>query len=85
MPNTPKREDFKSPIYPAIFLRAATTLIGAKEAITLPRSSETLDYEAELAVVIGKRGRYIEPNDALSYVAGYSSSTTPRYANIRGY
>jgi acylpyruvate hydrolase len=67
-----KEGGFQVSDYPAVFLRAATSLIGARQAIILPRSSETLDYEAELAVVIGKRGRHIQVEDALGYVAGYS-------------
>jgi acylpyruvate hydrolase len=67
-----KEGGFQVGDYPAIFLRAATSLIGAQQAIILPRCSETLDYEAELAVVIGKGGRYIQPHDALTCVAGYS-------------
>src|SRR5690606_14963735 len=41
-------------------------------AIQRPRSSDSLDYEGELAVVIGKGGRFISKNDALQHVAGYS-------------
>jgi acylpyruvate hydrolase len=67
-----KEGGFQVSDYPAVFLRAATSLVGAQQAIILPRSSETLDYEAELAVVIGKRGRHIRVEDALGYVAGYS-------------
>jgi acylpyruvate hydrolase len=67
-----KEGGFQVPDYPAIFLRASTSLIGAKEPIILPLCSETLDYEAELAVVIGRRGRYIQEEEALGYVAGYS-------------
>ena len=67
-----KEGGFQVSDYPAVFLRASTSLVGARQAIILPRSSETLDYEAELAVVIGKRGRHIQLEDALGYVAGYS-------------
>jgi 2-keto-4-pentenoate hydratase/2-oxohepta-3-ene-1,7-dioic acid hydratase in catechol pathway len=60
------------PAYPAIFMRAATSLVAHGAPILRPRQSEQLDYEAELAVVIGKRGRNVERADALGLVAGYA-------------
>lgn len=60
------------PEYPAFFLRTATSLIAAGEPVIRPRVSERLDYEAELAVVIGKGGRHIDKARALEHVAGYS-------------
>jgi acylpyruvate hydrolase len=62
----------KKPVYPEIFARFATSLIAHGETIRRPPESSTLDYEAELAVVIGRRGRRIRPGEALDYVAGYS-------------
>src|SRR5580692_7049095 len=62
----------KKPVYPEIFGRFATSLIAHREPIKRPRESNTLDYEAELAVVIGRRGRRIQPDKALAHVAGYS-------------
>ncbi len=58
--------------HPSIFTRFADTLVGADSPIILPKVSDNLDYEAELAVVIGKPGRYIAEGDALAHVAGYS-------------
>jgi acylpyruvate hydrolase len=58
--------------YPILFHKAATSLIGHGQAIVLPRISQQVDYEGELAVVIGRRGKYIPEADALSYVAGYT-------------
>ncbi|HVG39827.1 MAG TPA: fumarylacetoacetate hydrolase family protein [Pyrinomonadaceae bacterium] len=58
--------------YPVLFTRFANTLAGHGRAIIRPRASTQLDYEGELAVVIGRRARHIKPADALSYVAGYS-------------
>jgi acylpyruvate hydrolase len=60
------------PEYPILFHKVATSLIGHRQAIVLPRVSRQIDYEGELAVVIGRRGKYISEQDALSYVAGYT-------------
>ena len=58
--------------YPSIFLRFADTLIGAEAPIVRPTESTDLDFEGELAVVIGRGGRRIDPMHALDHVAGYS-------------
>ena len=58
--------------YPSIFLRTPASLVGAGSPIVRPRVSETLDYEAELAVIIGTGGRNIGEADALGHVGGYS-------------
>jgi acylpyruvate hydrolase len=62
----------KKPVYPEIFARFATSLIAHQQSIRRPRESIALDYEAELAVVIGKPGRRIPRDQALDHVAGYS-------------
>lgn len=62
----------KKPLYPEIFARFATSLIGHQDAIRWPCESPKLDYEAELAVVIGRKGRRVHRDKALDYVAGYS-------------
>jgi acylpyruvate hydrolase len=62
----------KKPVYPEIFARFATSLIAHREPIHWPPESSTLDYEAELAVVIGRGGRRIDRDKALDHVAGYS-------------
>ena len=62
----------KKPVYPEIFARFATSLIAHREPIRRPPESSALDYEAELAVVIGRGGRRIQPDSALDHVAGYS-------------
>jgi acylpyruvate hydrolase len=62
----------KKPVYPEIFARFATSLIAHRDPIARPPESSSLDYEAELAVVIGRGGRRIQPEVALDHVAGYS-------------
>ncbi|MFZ9524279.1 MAG: fumarylacetoacetate hydrolase family protein, partial [Burkholderiaceae bacterium] len=60
------------PDYPSFFLRANSSLLGQGEAIIRPRQSDQLDYEAELAVIIGHRARHLRSDQALDCVAGYS-------------
>ncbi|NTI78241.1 fumarylacetoacetate hydrolase family protein [Rhizobium rhizogenes] len=64
-----KRPDAK---YPTIFTRFANSQIAHRQAILKPRVSDHLDYEAELAVVIGRGGRYIPEERALDHIAGYA-------------
>lgn len=60
------------PKYPNLFARFANSLVGHGEPIERPRASEKLDWEGELAVVIGKAGRHIAEAAALGHVAGYT-------------
>lgn len=62
-----------TPRYPALFMRYADTLVGHKQPLVKPKSSDQFDYEAELAVIIGKGGRHIAETAAMSHVAGYSA------------
>jgi 2-keto-4-pentenoate hydratase/2-oxohepta-3-ene-1,7-dioic acid hydratase in catechol pathway len=58
--------------YPVLFLRLPSSQVGHLEPLVRPHLSNQLDYEGELAVVIGKPGRYIRRAQALEHVAGYS-------------
>lgn len=60
------------PDFPVVFARFATSLIGHGEPMLRPPESHRLDYEVELAVVIGTGGRRIAEADALDHVAGYT-------------
>lgn len=60
------------PDYPAIFLRATSSLIAHGQPLQRPACSDKFDYEAELAVVIGKPARHVSEADALSHVFGYA-------------
>ena len=60
----------EAPQYPSIFYRAPGSLVGHQQPIVRPRESEQLDYEGEIALVIGRAGRRIAPERALDYVAG---------------
>lgn len=60
------------PEFPTFFCKTGNTLIGTGEPIVLPGVSEQVDYEAELAVIIGRRARHVSLDRALECVAGYS-------------
>ena len=60
------------PSYPSFFLRVPTSLVAAEAPVIRPKVSEQLDYECELAIVIGKGGRHIAEADALGHVFGYT-------------
>ena len=60
------------PAAPIFFLKSHNTICGPGDAIKLPPNSEKVDYEAEFAVVIGKRGSRIAESDAQKYIAGYT-------------
>jgi acylpyruvate hydrolase len=63
---------YEQPDYPAIFLRVNTSLVAHNAPIVRPRVSDSLDFEGEIAVVLGKGGRHIAKADALACVAGYA-------------
>jgi len=58
--------------HPPLFLRFAETLVGHRQPILRSPKVTQLDYECELAVIIGTQGRYIEKENALEHVAGYA-------------
>lgn len=61
------------PDYPALFLRANSSLIGAGQPMIVPSCSERLDYEAELAIVVGRRCRHVPEEQALDVIFGYTA------------
>lgn len=60
------------PDEPVLFLKASTTVIGSGGTVIYPRQSGKVDYECELAVVMGKTARYVPDSQALSHVLGYT-------------
>ncbi|MYL82260.1 5-oxopent-3-ene-1,2,5-tricarboxylate decarboxylase [Desulfovibrio aerotolerans] len=60
------------PDYPTFFGRLASTLVAHNEPLLRPSVSTKLDFEGEVAVVIGKSGRMIDPGKALGHVGGYA-------------
>jgi 2,4-didehydro-3-deoxy-L-rhamnonate hydrolase len=60
------------PSEPIVFMKANNSLCGPNDAVQKPRGSTKLDWECELAIIIGTRAKYVSEADALNYVAGYS-------------
>ncbi|HXG21413.1 MAG TPA: fumarylacetoacetate hydrolase family protein [Methylomirabilota bacterium] len=60
------------PKYPMIFTKAVSAVIGPGEAIRMPLVTSMVDFEGEMAVVIGKRAKDVSSREALDYVAGYT-------------
>lgn len=58
--------------YPTVFTRYGDSQVGHQQPLIKPAVSERFDYEGEMAVIIGKGGRNIKDEDALSHVAGYA-------------
>jgi len=68
-----KRVNWSHPVLPwIVFFQNVDAIIGSDEAIVYPEAmTSELDYELELAVVIGKAGKFFSPEEAASYIAGY--------------
>jgi 2-keto-4-pentenoate hydratase/2-oxohepta-3-ene-1,7-dioic acid hydratase in catechol pathway len=64
----------EAPETPLIFLKPSTSVIGDRDSIRLPPSSDEVHFEGELAVVIGTPARNVAPDDALRYVFGYAAA-----------
>lgn len=60
------------PAYPTVFAKFAPALVGAHDEIVLPAASDAVDYEAELAVIIGRPVRHAGPEQAEAAIAGYT-------------
>lgn len=67
-----KEGGFENPETPLLFCKTPNALTGPHDPIILPRSSGQVDWEVELAVIIGKEGKRINKTDALDYVAGFT-------------
>ncbi len=61
------------PTSPIIFSKFSTCVIGANQPIILPKGSEQVDYEAELAFIVGQRAKNVKKEDAMDYVFGYTN------------
>lgn len=59
------------PAEPILFNKAPTCISGPNDDIIYPKNSNRMDWECEIAFVVGKKARYVEEKDALSYIAGY--------------
>jgi 2,4-diketo-3-deoxy-L-fuconate hydrolase len=66
-----KESNMETPKEPVIFFKATTSLVGPNDDLVIPKYGSKVDWEVELAVVIGQKASYIERGDALEHVAGY--------------
>jgi 2-keto-4-pentenoate hydratase/2-oxohepta-3-ene-1,7-dioic acid hydratase in catechol pathway len=78
-----KEQNVSLPTEPYFFTKFKNALIGPSDPILLPRVSKKVDWEVELAVIIGKTGKYIQKKDALNYVAGYTISIDVSFRDLR--
>ncbi|MCE7030377.1 fumarylacetoacetate hydrolase family protein [Jiella avicenniae] len=60
------------PTEPIIFTKQINALCGPNDDVEMPRGSDALDWEVELAVIIGSRAKYVSESDAMDYVAGFA-------------
>jgi 2-keto-4-pentenoate hydratase/2-oxohepta-3-ene-1,7-dioic acid hydratase in catechol pathway len=70
--NHAKELGMRPPKEPVIFIKPETAIISNGEKIIYPKQSKRVDYEAELALVIGKKCKDVSKKEALSYVKGYT-------------
>jgi len=70
--NYPSIDAIEKPRYPTIFLKPSNTITGAKSPVCLAKAAKDVAYEAELAIVIGKKAHDLSEMEALSCVAGYT-------------
>jgi 2-keto-4-pentenoate hydratase/2-oxohepta-3-ene-1,7-dioic acid hydratase in catechol pathway len=67
-----KEAGMEIPKEPILFNKLPNCIVGPNDDVMVPKGSLKLDYEVEIAFVIGKRARYVEEKEALSYIAGYT-------------
>ncbi|KHA51257.1 fumarylacetoacetate hydrolase family protein [Sulfitobacter geojensis] len=67
-----KEGGYEIPAYPALFMRGKNSIMASGAPLVRPNCSTQLDYEAELMLIVGKGGRHIAQDDALSHVFGYT-------------
>ena len=67
-----KESGMDAPSEPVVFFKSTSAWSGPNDDVIIPRKSEKSDWEVELAVVIGKKAKYVSKEDALKYVAGYA-------------
>jgi 2-keto-4-pentenoate hydratase/2-oxohepta-3-ene-1,7-dioic acid hydratase in catechol pathway len=67
--NAEYKDGSEAPKYPSLFVRFPQSFVGHGEALVRPKASAQLDYEGEIALIMGKSGRHIAEKDALSHIA----------------
>ena len=67
-----KESGMEIPKEPVLFFKSTTSLVGPNDDLVIPKNGTKVDWEVELAVVIGRRASYVERDEALDHVAGYA-------------
>jgi 2-keto-4-pentenoate hydratase/2-oxohepta-3-ene-1,7-dioic acid hydratase in catechol pathway len=75
-------QKIEPPLEPYFFTKFRNTLLDPEEPILIPRISKKVDWEVELAVIIGKTGKYIRREDAMNHVAGYTVSNDISFRDL---
>jgi 2-keto-4-pentenoate hydratase/2-oxohepta-3-ene-1,7-dioic acid hydratase in catechol pathway len=72
------------PEEPILFNKLANTIVGPNDNVIMPRGAKKLDWEVEIAFVIGKRAQYVAEADAMNHIAGYAvcNDVSERYFQI---
>ncbi len=78
-----KEHKWEPPTEPYFFTKFQNALVADKEPIVIPRISSKVDWEVELAVIIGKSGKYIKKSEALDYVAGYTVANDISFRDLQ--
>lgn len=60
------------PSEPVLFSKFPSCIVGPDDVVVKPKQTNELDYESELVIVIGKKGKNIKESEARSYIAGYT-------------
>ncbi|WP_338602988.1 fumarylacetoacetate hydrolase family protein [Sulfolobus tengchongensis] len=68
---------------PYIFMKRVDTLVAHRQPILIPKISSQVDHEIELAVIIGKKGKYISSKEAYEYIAGYTIFNDVSFRDLR--
>ncbi len=71
------------PEFPILFMKPPSSVIGPEQPIVLPNAHDQVDYEAELAVVIGRRCRHVQPGEELSVILGYTCANDVSDRNVQ--
>lgn len=78
-----KEQGAARPERPYLFCKFRSSLVGPYDDVIMPRVSRAVDYEGELAVVIGRKGKYIEPGKALEHVAGFMVANDVSFRDLQ--
>lgn len=78
-----KEQNESPPSEPHLFTKFRNALIGAGDSVILPKISKKVDWEVELAVVIGRRGKDIPKEHALDYIAGYTIANDISFRDLQ--